>query len=172
MLYNQGASRLFLDRKWVCCRPQPKFTLLGRARRNLFPFCPSSYRVTVVLATRESDPSQQPSWRSTRMSSLVRPAFIFLPPSSFYAVKLPTYTYSLQLWSCHPCLSFLLTVWSSQGNVASFFYYLIISGDELFSDTYPMKLVDDCIYEVYGKVRLGWGAGEGRGSLRLLARVC
>merc|ERR1712001_685588 len=22
---------------------------------------------------------------------------------------------------------------------------------ELFSDTYPMKLVDDCIYEVYGK---------------------
>merc|ERR1711936_232057 len=25
------------------------------------------------------------------------------------------------------------------------------SGDELFSDTYPMKLVDDCIYEVYGK---------------------
>ena len=36
-----------------------------------------------------------------------------------------------------------------------FFYYLIISGDELFSDTYPMKLVDDCIYEVYGKVRLG-----------------
>ena len=27
------------------------------------------------------------------------------------------------------------------------------TGDELFSDTYPMKLVDDCIYEVYGKVR-------------------
>ena len=27
-----------------------------------------------------------------------------------------------------------------------------IPGDELFSDTYPMKLVDDCIYEVYGKV--------------------
>merc|ERR1712154_38765 len=25
------------------------------------------------------------------------------------------------------------------------------TGDELFSDTYPMKLVDDCIYEVYGK---------------------
>ena len=36
-----------------------------------------------------------------------------------------------------------------------FFDDLIISGDELFSDTYPMKLVDDCIYEVYGKVRLG-----------------
>ena len=31
----------------------------------------------------------------------------------------------------------------------------MIPGDELFSDTYPMKLVDDCIYEVYGKVRLG-----------------
>ena len=42
-----------------------------------------------------------------------------------------------------------------------FFYHLMISGDELFSDTYPMKLVDDCIYEVYGKVRLG-GGGEGR----------
>merc|ERR1712088_281163 len=27
----------------------------------------------------------------------------------------------------------------------------VFSGDELFSDTYPMKLVDDCIYEVYGK---------------------
>merc|ERR1711874_752201 len=25
------------------------------------------------------------------------------------------------------------------------------SGDELFSDTYPMKLVDNCMYEVYGK---------------------
>ena len=29
-----------------------------------------------------------------------------------------------------------------------------VSGDELFSDTYPMKLVDDCLYEVYGKVSL------------------
>merc|ERR1712243_513912 len=27
----------------------------------------------------------------------------------------------------------------------------VFSGDEPFSDTYPMKLVDDCIYEVYGK---------------------
>merc|ERR1711909_74898 len=27
----------------------------------------------------------------------------------------------------------------------------VFSGDELFSDTYPMKLVDDCMYEVYGK---------------------
>merc|ERR1712126_196289 len=27
----------------------------------------------------------------------------------------------------------------------------VFSGDELSSDTYPMKLVDDCIYEVYGK---------------------
>merc|ERR1712032_1345032 len=25
------------------------------------------------------------------------------------------------------------------------------SGDELFSDTYPIKLVEDCIYEVTGK---------------------
>ena len=35
--------------------------------------------------------------------------------------------------------------------------HFLISGDELFSDTYPMKLVDDCIYEVYGKVRFGRG---------------
>merc|ERR1712076_113303 len=27
----------------------------------------------------------------------------------------------------------------------------VFSGDELFSDTYPMKLVDNCMYEVYGK---------------------
>ena len=26
------------------------------------------------------------------------------------------------------------------------------SGDELFSDTYPMKVVDDIFYEVEGKV--------------------
>merc|ERR1712083_1109796 len=30
-------------------------------------------------------------------------------------------------------------------------YKDVFSGDELFSDTYPMKLVDDCLYEVYGK---------------------
>merc|ERR1712088_1141066 len=30
-------------------------------------------------------------------------------------------------------------------------YKDVFSGDELFSVTYPMKLVDDCIYEVYGK---------------------
>merc|ERR1712055_519737 len=30
-------------------------------------------------------------------------------------------------------------------------YKDVFSGDELFSDTYKMKLVDDCIYEVYGK---------------------
>jgi len=27
----------------------------------------------------------------------------------------------------------------------------VFTGDELFSDTYPMKLVDNCMYEVYGK---------------------
>jgi len=30
-------------------------------------------------------------------------------------------------------------------------YKDVFSGDELFSDTYPIKLVGDCIYEVYGK---------------------
>merc|ERR1712218_690811 len=30
-------------------------------------------------------------------------------------------------------------------------YKDVFSRDELFSDTYPMKLVDDCLYEVYGK---------------------
>ena len=35
-------------------------------------------------------------------------------------------------------------------------YYLYMkrsSGDELFSDTYKMTLVQDCLYEVVGKVR-------------------
>ncbi|XP_040566027.1 translationally-controlled tumor protein homolog [Lepeophtheirus salmonis] len=27
----------------------------------------------------------------------------------------------------------------------------VFSGDELFSDTYKFKLLDDCLYEVYGK---------------------
>merc|ERR1712058_149216 len=27
----------------------------------------------------------------------------------------------------------------------------VFSGDELFSDTYPIKLVEDCLYEVTGK---------------------
>uniref|UniRef100_A0A0K8TQD4 Translationally-controlled tumor protein homolog n=1 Tax=Tabanus bromius TaxID=304241 RepID=A0A0K8TQD4_TABBR len=31
-------------------------------------------------------------------------------------------------------------------------YKDIITGDEMFSDTYKMKLVDDVIYEVYGKL--------------------
>merc|ERR1711878_168671 len=30
-------------------------------------------------------------------------------------------------------------------------YKDVFSGDELFSDTYPIKLVEDCIYEVTGK---------------------
>jgi len=30
-------------------------------------------------------------------------------------------------------------------------YKDILSGDEMFSDTYKMKLVDDVVYEVYGK---------------------
>jgi len=31
-------------------------------------------------------------------------------------------------------------------------YKDIITGDELFTDAYPMKLVDDCMYEVEGKL--------------------
>nr|XP_044250695.1 translationally-controlled tumor protein homolog [Drosophila takahashii] len=31
-------------------------------------------------------------------------------------------------------------------------YKDIITGDEMFADTYKMKLVDDVIYEVYGKL--------------------
>ncbi|XP_034940931.1 translationally-controlled tumor protein homolog [Chelonus insularis] len=31
-------------------------------------------------------------------------------------------------------------------------YKDVITGDEMFSDTYKMKLVDDVIYEVYGRV--------------------
>jgi hypothetical protein len=30
-------------------------------------------------------------------------------------------------------------------------YEDVFSGDELFTDTYPMKLVDDCLFEVTGK---------------------
>jgi hypothetical protein len=30
-------------------------------------------------------------------------------------------------------------------------YEDVFSGDELFTDTYPMKLVDDCLWEVTGK---------------------
>ena len=32
------------------------------------------------------------------------------------------------------------------------FFLPFFLGDELFSDTYKMKLVDDCLWEVYGKV--------------------
>jgi len=35
----------------------------------------------------------------------------------------------------------------------SFIHRSLPPGDELFSDTYKVKLVDDCLYEVYGKVR-------------------
>jgi len=31
-------------------------------------------------------------------------------------------------------------------------YKDLISGDELFTDAYPLKLVDDCMYEVEGKL--------------------
>jgi len=31
-------------------------------------------------------------------------------------------------------------------------YKDIITGDEMFADTYKMKLIDDVIYEVYGKL--------------------
>ncbi|XP_055376665.1 translationally-controlled tumor protein homolog [Condylostylus longicornis] len=31
-------------------------------------------------------------------------------------------------------------------------YKDLISGDEMFSDTYKMKLIDDVLYEVYGRV--------------------
>lgn len=30
--------------------------------------------------------------------------------------------------------------------------FFILLGDEMFSDTYKVKLVDDVIYEVYGRV--------------------
>jgi len=30
-------------------------------------------------------------------------------------------------------------------------YKDVFTGDELFSDTYPMKLVGECVYEIYGK---------------------
>merc|ERR1711892_904599 len=36
-------------------------------------------------------------------------------------------------------------------NLIMMIYKDVFTGDELFSDTYPMKLVDNCMYEVYGK---------------------
>lgn len=34
------------------------------------------------------------------------------------------------------------------------FCVLIFTGDEMFSDIYKIKLIDDVLYEVYGKVRI------------------
>merc|ERR1712133_290602 len=36
-------------------------------------------------------------------------------------------------------------------SINMYLYKDVFSGDELFSDTYPIKLVDDCLYEVTGK---------------------
>lgn len=38
------------------------------------------------------------------------------------------------------------------------FFGNLFSGDEMFSDSYPMKLVDDLYYEVEGKVLIFDGA--------------
>ena len=35
-----------------------------------------------------------------------------------------------------------------------------IAGDELFSDTFPIKLIDDMYYEVDGKVKLHFRVGR------------
>ena len=35
----------------------------------------------------------------------------------------------------------------------SYFLSFVSTGDELFSDTYKIVLKDECLYEVYGKVR-------------------
>ena len=45
------------------------------------------------------------------------------------------------------------------------------SGDELFSDTYKMTLVQDCLYEVVGKVRGNSVKSEqaGAGSTQMIA---
>merc|ERR1712183_320203 len=47
--------------------------------------------------------------------------------------------------------SFLVPVKVICNSVIMLIYKDVFSGDELFSDTYPIKLVGDCIYEVYGK---------------------
>ena len=44
-------------------------------------------------------------------------------------------------------------------------YKDVFSGDELFSNNYPMKLVDDCLYEVYGNfISLTEGADGDEGG--------
>ena len=44
-------------------------------------------------------------------------------------------------------------------------YKDVFSGDVLFSDNYPMKLVDDCLYEVYGNfISLTEGADGDEGG--------
>ena len=46
----------------------------------------------------------------------------------------------------------------------------LLSGDELFSDTYKINLVQDCIYEVIGKVRwcLVLSDQGGNGATRMI----
>lgn len=45
------------------------------------------------------------------------------------------------------CFVTELIEWSS----IDFFIFFLFAGDEMFSDSYKMKLIDDVIYEVYGK---------------------
>jgi hypothetical protein len=51
-----------------------------------------------------------------------------------------------------PLNVFLFTCLNIAVYVANELYH--IPGDEMFSDTYKIKLVDEVLYEVYGKVRM------------------
>lgn len=51
---------------------------------------------------------------------------------------------------------YLIKNYCSKKNVTNFEAHWRIfwfPGDEMFSDSYKMKLIDDVLYEVYGKVR-------------------
>ena len=62
------------------------------------------------------------------------------------------------VWVClrTACCEYTLAQCGKPQNSCTCYYIIIILcvhvGDELFSDTYPMKVVDDVFYEVEGKV--------------------
>ena len=60
--------------------------------------------------------------------------------------------YALEDFKPAPSISPLIPFNLSSYSLNMKIFKDVFCGDELFSDTYKMKLVDDCMWEVYGKV--------------------